>query len=291
MRLTVPVLTLVLLAGCLGGISSTSPLGSPNTAWTNGDSVNTTALAERHFRELRGAGNFTTNHSETNRVDGEAQLSGPRPEGYHPPTFAREQVDLDEGRYLGTAVTVGHRRSNHFITPEVTARRHKKCPDCAYEYSYEQRPEGDTLSKRIDRFRTGETVTQLGRFLQGVTVGFNYSYAGAVKRDGETLYRYRAEQSLETAPPPFSAPPKGTATVLVTEEGVIRRFELQYAGPATVTVDGQKRTVTVTHTFVRTYTDVGETSIERPAWVNRASDSLDTQERPWFHSSTSPRRL
>jgi len=54
-----------------------------------------------------------------------------------------------------------------------------------------------------------------------VSVGFNYSYAGTVERDGETLYRCRADRRLDTAPPPFVAPPNGTATVLVTGDGVV----------------------------------------------------------------------
>jgi hypothetical protein len=130
----------------------------------------------------------------------------------------------------------------------------------------------DTRSERIDRFRAAETVTQLARFLRGGTVEFNYSHVETVERGGETLYRYRAKQSLETAPPPFSAPPNGTATMLVSRDGVIRRFELQYAGPATVALDGEEQTVNVTHTFIRTYTDVGETTIERPSWVDRATN-------------------
>lgn len=272
MRRVLPVLVLIVFAGCLSGVGPTSTSGPPDTDWASGDSINTTAVTEQHFQTLREAGSFTTNHSETVRVDGEAHPVGPRPEGYYPPTFARKQVDLDKGRYLDTYVTEGHRQSNHFITPDVTATRRKQCPDCDYEYSSQQRPDVDTRSERIDRFRTEETVTQLARFLRGGTAGFNYSYVETVERGGETLYRYRAEQSLETAPPPFSAPPNGTATILVTGEGVIHQFELQYAGPATVTVDGEEQTVNVTHTFIRTYTDVGETTIERPSWVDRATN-------------------
>jgi hypothetical protein len=58
----------------------------------------------------------------------------------------------------------------------------------------------------------------------------------------------------------------------VTDDGVVRRVELEYTGTATVTVDGEQRTVDVTQTFVRTYTAVGETTVERPAWVDRAAD-------------------
>lgn len=194
------------------------------------------------------------------------------PPEYNPPSFARKRVNLDTGRYLDTYVTVGHRRSNHCITPEVTARRHRSCPDCTYESTYKERPDGDTLSKRIDQFRSEKAVTDLARFLRGVTVGFNYTYGGTANRDGETLYRYRADRTLRAAPPPFAEPPRGTATILVTDDGVIRHVELQYTGPATRTIDGEDQTVNVTHTFERIYTALGETIIQRPSWVNQTAN-------------------
>lgn len=109
--------------------------------------------------------------------------------------------------------------------------------------------------------------------LRGGSVEFTYNYTGTVTRDGETLYRYRASQDLSRAPPPFAEPPRGTATLLITDEGVIRMFELQYVGAGTVTVDGEERSVNVTQTFVRQYTDVGGTDVERPEWVAEAAEA------------------
>lgn len=269
---------LVISAGCLEGMGSTSPTPPPDAQWTDGNSLNTTALAEQHFQRLRDSGSFTQNHSEMVRVAGEVHPAGPRPTGYHPPSFSLEKVNLEEGRYLGTFVTVGHRRSNHFITPEVTARRVKSCPNCSYDYSYQRRPEADTRSKRIDRFRSQETVEQFAGFLRGVTVGFNYTYTGTVEENGEMFLRYRAEQTLSTAPPPFSEPPHGTATLLVTDEGVIREFQLEYRGNATVPAGGEERTVSVTHMFVRTYSAIGETTVDRPDWLANATKRDPTRE-------------
>lgn len=266
---------LVLSAGCLDGAGSASPTPPSDAQWTDGSSLNTTALAEQHFQRLRESGSFTQNHSETVGVEGAVHPAGARPAGYHPPSFSLELVSLDENRYLGTFVTVGHRRSNHFVTSEVTTRRVKSCPNCSYDYSYQQRPEADTRSQRIDRFRSQETVDQFARFLRGVTVGFNYTYDGTIEQNGELLLRYRAEQTLSTASPPFSEPPHGTATLLVTDAGVVREFQLEYRGNATVTAGGEQRTVSVTHTFVRTYSAIGETAVDRPGWVANAR-SRDT---------------
>lgn len=269
---TILLLTTVVLAGCLGGVGTQSSTGPPAAAWADGESIDTAELADHHFGTLREAGSFTVNRSETIRVDGDARPDDPRPDGYYPPSFSRHRVNLDETRYLGTFVTAGHRRSTHFVTSEITATRRRECPSCDPTFDYRPRPEGDTRSERIDRFRTEEAVDSLARSLRGVTAGFNYTYAGTVDRDGETLYRYRAARNLSTAPPPFSEPPRGTATVLVTADGVVRHFDLQYAGPATVSVDSEAETVNVTQRFVWTYTAVGETPVERPTWVDRAAE-------------------
>lgn len=281
MRRIALLVVLVLLAGCLGGIGpgdSSGSAGPEDAAWTNGESIDTTALSEQHFETLRDEGSFTVNQSGTVHVDGEARPDETiRPDGYTPPSYFRQQVDLENGRYLGNSVTVGHRRSAHFVGPEETAARQTNVSADETDYRYQQRAE-DTRSRRIDRFRNEAVVEGLNRSLRGVTVGFHYTHAGTVERDGETLHRYEAEQDLETAPPPFTAPPHGTATILVTEDGVVRRSELEYAGQATVTVDGEERTVEVTQTFVRTYTAVGETTVERPGWVDRAAEEDPPRE-------------
>ncbi|MFT4884219.1 MAG: hypothetical protein ACI8U4_001733 [Natronomonas sp.] len=281
MRRVVLLLVLTLLAGCLGGVGpggSSGSAGPDDAAWTDGESINTTTLSEQHFETLRDEGSFTVNHSETVRVDGEARpAKARRPDGYTPPSYLRQQVDLEDGRYLGESVTVGHRRSAQFVSPEETAARQTTASTDGYEYRYQQRAE-DTRSERLDRFRTEAVVEGLNRSLRGVTVGFDYTHAGTVERDGETLHRYEAEQDLETAPPPFAEPPHGTATVLVTEAGVVRRFELEYAGEATVTVDGEEQTVEVAQTFVRTYTAVGDTTVERPDWVDHAAEEDPPRE-------------
>lgn len=281
MRRTALLVVLVLLGGCLGGIGpggSGGSAGPEDAAWTDGESINTTALAEQHFETLRDEGSFTVNQSETVRVDGEARPDETkRPDGYSPPSYLRQQVDLETGRYLGTSVTVGHRRSAYFVSSEESAARQRNVSTDETTYRYQQRPE-NTRSERIDRFRNEAVVEGLNRSLRGVTVGFDYTHTGTVERGGETLHRYEAEQNLETAPPPFTEPPHGTATVLVTEDGVVRRFELEYAGEATVTVDGEERTVDVTQTFVRTYTAVGETTVERPDWVDHAAEEDPPRE-------------
>jgi len=282
MRSSIAVATLLVLAGCLGGVGGpgASADGEPPSAdWTDGDGIDATALARTHFAVLREAGSFATNHSETIRVEGDPRPDGPRPEGYHPPGYTRRQVSLDANRSLRVSVTVGHRRSARFVTPDITAIRRLPCAtgDCDPEYEFDRRPPGDTMARSIDRYRRGAVEERLARSLRGVTVGLNYTYDGRVERGGETLHRYVAETNLTTAPPPFSSPPRGAATLLVTDEGVVRRFELRYTGVASVETDTGTRTVDISRTFVRTYAAVGETTVDRPPWVDRAADRETTR--------------
>lgn len=280
MHRAILLLTAVVLAGCVGGLNpdpAASRTEPPDADWAgaaDGDGLDVAALADNHFAAVRDAGSVTIEHSETVAVDGEKRPDGPRPDGYTPPSYTRHHVDLDDGRYLGESVTEGDRRSASFVSPDEAAVRRVPCPsDCDPEYDYRERPDDPPRSERIDRYRTDAAVEGVERLLSGGTIDFDYAYDGTVDRDGETLHRYRAERTLDAAPPPFSEPPRGTATVLVTDDGVVRSVEIEYAGTASVTVDGEERTVDVTHTFRRTYTAVGETTVDRPAWVDHAAEA------------------
>lgn len=169
-RRAVLLCSVAVLAGCLGGGSSASPVGPPDAAWTTGDRLDTTALARQHVETLRGAGSFTMNHSESMRVDAAGQ-NATRLDGYGPPSYTRHRVALADGRYLGTSVTVGHGRSTRFVGPDVTATRRRECPDCAYTYRHRRRPDADARAERIDRYRTDRAVERLDRFLRGARSG------------------------------------------------------------------------------------------------------------------------
>lgn len=283
MRGPLLVAVLLALAGCLGGTgvpgAADATADPPATDWTDGDGIDAEALARSHFAALREAGSFTVNRTDTVRVGGASRPDGRRLEGYYPPRFTRRHVSLDANRSLRVSVTVGNRRSARFVTPEIVASRRLPCTtgDCEPEYEFDRRPPGDTLAQSIDRYRRAAVVDRLARSLRGVTVGLNYTYDGRVERGGETLHRYTANETLDSAPPPFAEPPRGTATILVTGEGVIRRFELRYSGVASVETDDGTRSIDVSQTFVRTYAAVGETPVDRPAWVDRAAGAETTR--------------
>lgn len=273
MRRVLGFALLVILAGCIGvnGNRSHAPAEPepPDAAWSDGNGINATRLAQQHFATLREAGSFTHNQTDKITVEGDV-----RPDGYYPPSFTHEQVNLDAGRYRGTFVTVGERQSTTFISPAVKASRHKSCTStaCEYHYEYEQRPEGDTRSERISRYRTASVVNSLTDQLER----WNFTYNGTTQQNGTTLYRYTATQTLSHPIPVTDEPPQGSATLLVTDRGVIRQLKIQYVGTATVQTEQGNTTVTVHQTFTETYTRIGATTVARPNWIDQARSGKST---------------
>lgn len=289
-RLSIACLLAVLLvvSGCLGG-PTTAESGPPNASWTDGETLDTDALVANHFETLRERGSFTVNRSEAVRVEGDARPpQDRRPEGYYPPSVTRRQVNLATNRLVRVSRVPGHRRSERFLTTEVDASRRKSCPsdDCAYEYRFQRRSPDASVPRPIARYRDSGVEEAFDVMVGNATL----TYVDTVERDGQTLYRYRGTRNLSHPAPPFSEPPTGTVTVLVTDDGVIRRFVLRYAGTGTIESDGESRTVNVTQTFVATYTAVGETTVERPGWVARARSRDPPPSTATAASRTAPGR-
>lgn len=268
-RATSLVIAAVVLAGCLGGVG-TDPAteGQPETEWTTDGGINETALVQAHFAALRTAGSFNYNHTSSIKIDGDARPKRPLPEWYRPPSLTHEQIDLDESRLRYTSIDVGHRRVSKFISSDVIAERRRGCPseNCSWEYDYDRRPEGDTLAQQIDRYRRDRIVEMYVEILDD----WAFTYVGTERLDGELAYRYRANWTLDRPMHPFAAPPDGNATLVVTSDGVIRRWATTFSGPAEVSVDGETQTASVAQHDVYTFYAVGETTVERPAWVDRA---------------------
>lgn len=264
------LLVLVVLAGCLGGVDTSNDTTPepPAAEWANGTTIDSTALAHQHFRALRTAGSFTRNRTASVAIDGDVRPDEPHPEWYRPPSYTHEQVDLNDRRYHRVSATVGGSQRETFVSADEDADRRRPCPTdaCEWEYRYLARNDPDALIGEIDRFNRDRPVEMLTE----VTADWDFSYAGTTTLDGELVYRYTATRTFDGAVHPFAERPETTGTLLVTADGVIRRWETSYTGPASVTVDGETREVTVTQRQVIRFSAVGTTTVERPAWVDRA---------------------
>lgn len=128
------------------------------------------------------------------------------------------------------------------------------------------RGENQTIHRNESRQFNGSTLTAR-QFVRPLLTEVAYGEATIVQRDGEPMARYRAT-GLENASAVFG---QGVATENVTAfsatlfvdgDGVVRRIEYS------ATIDRGDSTRTVDATVA--VTAVGETTVERPDWVDKA---------------------
>lgn len=270
---TVTLLALALVAGCVAGGGPTDASGPPDAAWATDGGIEVDVLARHHWETIRDAGTFTHNQSSTHEIDGDASPDGPRPDWYSTPRYTTERVNLDSDRITRRSVAVEHTRSEIFISPDEDASRRKSCTSdaCSWEYSYLARSDLDSTAGEIDRYRRDRVVEMTAAIMDD----WNYTFSGMERRDGRILYRYTADWMTDKPVHPFTEPPAGEGTLVVNGDGVIRSWSYRFTGPGEVTVDGESRSVTVTQRYRIGYFAVGDTTVDRPAWVGdaRAADS------------------
>ena len=132
-------------------------------------------------------------------------------------------------------------------------------------------PNGTTYQRVSDDQRPS-SGTPAGRdHIYLLLSGFETTVTGTETRDGTTLYRVN---STDVAQPEILADELRTETVrnaslsaLVTEDGLVREYHVEYAGTvenATVEVERTTR-----------FTRLGETTVERPPWYDEAVNATD----------------
>lgn len=251
---------MLLAAGCLGG-----PLdeGPPSAEWAEDQSINESALVHAHFDAIQAAGSVTVNRTARLTIDGDRPSPDQRPDWYRPTQITVQEIDLEDTRYHRESITVGQGRASSFINAEIDADRRRDCPTCAWEYRFVTRPPHDTLAQEIDRYRRDRTADEMAELFDDWT----FTHVETVQRNGQTLYRYRGNWTFGKPVPPFRTPPNGSGTLLVTDDGVIRLWDVRYTGTARIDRGGS---VTVTLEYALRYYDVGTTTVERPDWVSDA---------------------
>lgn len=256
---------MLLAAGCLGTpVGGPIDDGPPSAAWTEGQSINETALLHTHFDAIQAAGSVTVNRTARLTIAGERPPPEQRPDWYRPTQITVQEINLEDTRYHRESITVGQGRASSFINAEIDADRRRDCPTCAWEYRFVTRPPHDTLAQEIDRYRRDRTADEMAELFDD----WNFTYVETVHRDGETLYHYRGNWTFDKPIPPFWAPPNGSGRLLVTDDGVIRLWEYTFTGQARV--GGESDSVPVTLAYSMRYYEVGTTTVERPDWVDTA---------------------
>lgn len=98
---------------------------------------------------------------------------------------------------------------------------------------------------------------------------FDFEFVETVRRDGRTLYRFTADSFDERWTDENATNP--SATILVSNRGVIRSLEYSYDTVSTGAQVSTGTPVTVAATYEAT--DLGETTVTAPDWLDEARDN------------------
>lgn len=241
---------LVALAGCSGAL--TGGAGGPTleeTSYPAGVSDNGTdlaALSEAHAEALNGSSfslalDVSQNSSASNRSMAVDAAVGPDRDSVRVNVSGADQsmatYATAETRYL--RIATGD-RANYRATERT-----------------------DDALKLLPSSYSG--TTYLDRF--GGQVEANFTPTDVREVDGTTLIVLRADGSDVSAPDGTNVTDYN-ATILVDEQGVIHRFE--------VSALTERGDASVRNSVTMTVSDVNETTVEEPAWLDEARNQTES---------------
>lgn len=239
---------LVVLAGCSGalpggdGAQTLDDVNYPDGVSENG--TNVSALADGHAEALNESNftlafDMTQNRSqETQSVEMDAAVSADRDEIRMNASTPGQQTSM----YLTTE------RQYTRLTPENQSEG---------EPIYDVSNRTDEGMQMIPASYSGATYVE--QF--GANAHANFTPTGVEVRDGTTLIELEADGDNVSAPDGTTVKAYD-ATVLVDEEGVVHSFE--------VTVETERDGTTTNVTLSMELSDLGETSVEEPPWLDEA---------------------
>jgi hypothetical protein len=137
-------------------------------------------------------------------------------------------------------------------------------------FAYERRVTAGEVTYRDPNSRAINTtfykLPPIARYIRGL----DYTYQGAERRDGETVYRYTVTSTDQLTPSDHGLaviPPENVEEIeselLVAESGVVRSFSYEVVGNNT-NGDALRYNLRVA------YENVGSTTIEAPPWLDVA---------------------
>lgn len=235
-----------------------TPVSAGSTPSGQADSAvsfDATRLNGDHVEALRAAGSFTTASELVIRSESRTR--------YINGSYAVERG----GPALGVAnITYA---SDGNVTDYPTTTRYTE-GDTTYERQVERTDDG-----REVRYRKGSepyddseptpvntTVAYtLGEIARGVIDASAWNETGTGTYDGAPVTRYDTSGDQFAAGPEYGEA-TGGATLVVDEDGVVRYVAYRF-----VTVQGGERTEYV---YAASYTAVGNTTVEEPAWTDQA---------------------
>jgi hypothetical protein len=250
---TVAVVALIVVAGCSaggGGGDGTTTQAALNgtTASDAGDAVYETPLdsamvAENHEAAVAEAGTFTL-VSTSNQSQGNQSVSSQSTLKANYETGAYSSVQRSRGRTI-----------ERFVFGNGSA------------YQRFELSSGDVRYMVPQQTANASAIAggQIGSFIQA----FDYEHVGTETINGTQAHVYEASgvEDLNTSAPGFSGLDTENvsnvgSTLYITEEGLVKQFGYELS----LQTNGQEASIAVT----QRYTNLGETTVEPPAWIDEA---------------------
>lgn len=206
---------------------------------------NGSTVADAHAAELESAGSFTYRDTTRIRVNGTLETNRS--------TVAR--FDTDTG--AGLVERYSDRAGRYAVYGDGAGSSYERHTPPAGAVRYGQPLSG---SARVSRYRNPGIASLLGNI--------EYTYRGASRLDGDRVHEYAAtspEQIEGVVGGDTTGPDVDTSVavrVFISNDGVVRQMRIQLDqrdGPRTRTLNA-----------TLAYTDVGETSVPEPGWVETA---------------------
>jgi hypothetical protein len=225
-------------------------------AWVDGGGgIDTGTLVESHERALANESSYTVEQALERAARGDS-------EGTERLTTTLS-ASRDQSRALLTNTrefTTGDRR-----VTQSTAQYRVGADGEGTVYSQRNGTDGVRYEQRSPR-RSFEPYYEDAAALDAPSAiaAFGFEFEETVQRDGETLYRFGADELAESGGDLRSIPQNASnvsATLLVGEDGVIHSFEYAYD------------TDTSAVEFSFAVADRGGTTVDEPPWLEAARDS------------------
>lgn len=237
---------LVVLAGCAGAFGGASEESGPPAYATESGELNATALERAHTDALLEAGSYTQVSTA------EVTYDGDRPDYW----FPNQTIVSKWDREAGAQSFEQEVESQGYVGGYANGTRGYQMQEWDGETEYAVRE----LDRSDEEFAAA--MREQARVGVPGLSNWNFEYDGTAERDGETLHRFTADEFDGQRQIPDRVV-DANATVLATDEGVVRHIDLRFAGQS------QGESVTVRITIA--YEDAGETTVEAPDWVDEAA--------------------
>lgn len=224
-----------------------TPAPADDVGWRDGDELNVEELTRTHAEALVGAGSFRVFSEADTEHSGEE-----RPGDWLFSQTYESRFEADrERQFLEQDLTEVAETTTAYVADGMAYYRLESEDGTRYQTeAVERTPE------EFQGAMQGEALTGVRGLEQ-----WNMQVDGATTHEGREVTRFTADEFEGDRGIPTETT-EAEATVLIDGDGIVRHIEQTWVG----THEEQDVTVTVTIDFL----DVGETTVDEPAWVEEA---------------------